>query len=72
MTNKEIAKTFQFLGKIMEWGGTVLIDRENYDKNFKLLEHRYDEKGGRDRIEVVIPQSLFPLLNQFPRVIKPR
>lgn len=50
----------------------VVIDRESYDKNFKSFEHRYDEKDGRDRFEVVVPQSLFPLLNQFPRVIKPR
>ncbi|MBD2501489.1 hypothetical protein [Anabaena azotica] len=39
---------------------------------FKPLEYRYDEKDGCDRIEVVIPQSLFPILNQFPRVLKPR
>lgn len=36
------------------------------------LEYRYDEKDGRGRIEVVIPQSLFPILNQFPRILKLR
>ncbi len=50
----------------------VLIDQESYDKNFKSLEHRYDEKDGCDRIEIVVPQSLLALLNQFPRVLKPR
>jgi len=43
-----------------------------YDRYFKPLENRYDEKDNRERIEVVIPQKLFPILNQFPRVIKPR
>lgn len=43
-----------------------------YSEYFQPLEYRYDEKDGRDRIEVVIPQSLFPILNQFPRILKPR
>jgi hypothetical protein len=50
----------------------VLIDQVSYDKYFKPLEYRYDEKDNCERIEVVIPQSLFSVLNQFPRVLKPR
>jgi hypothetical protein len=48
----------------------VEIDRASYDRYFKSLEYRYDEKNNCDRIEVVIPQSLFTILNQFPRVLK--
>ena len=48
----------------------VLIDQVSYDQYSKALEYRYDEKDNRERIEVVIPQSLFPILNQFPRVLK--
>jgi hypothetical protein len=43
-----------------------------YSEYFQPLEYRYDEKDSRDRIEVVIPQSLFSILNQFPRILKPR
>ena len=50
----------------------VVIDRVNYDQYFKPFEYRYDEKDGVERIEVVIPQSLFSILNQFPRVLKSR
>lgn len=50
----------------------VAIDQKNYDQDFKSLEHRYDEKDGVDRMEVVVPQSLFPTLNRFPRILKPR
>jgi hypothetical protein len=50
----------------------VSIDRASYEKDFKSLEYRYDEKDDGERIEVVVPQSLFPVLNQFPRVLKPR
>lgn len=50
----------------------VVIDRVSYDKYFKPLEYRYDEKDNHERIEVVIPQILFPVLNQFPRVLKSR
>lgn len=50
----------------------ILIDQATYDQYFKPLEYRYDERDGRDRIEVVVPQSLFLILNQFPRVLKPR
>jgi hypothetical protein len=50
----------------------VSIDRKSYDRDFKSLEYRYDEKDGGERMEVVVPQILFPVLNQFPRVLKPR
>jgi hypothetical protein len=50
----------------------VAIDQASYDLYFKPLEHRYDEKDDCERIEVVVPQNLFPILNQFPRVLKPR
>lgn len=50
----------------------VTIDQENYEKYFRTLEHRYDEVRDRNRIEVVVTQSLFPILNQFPRTLKPR
>jgi len=48
----------------------VLIDHVTYDRDFKSLEYRYDEKDDYERIEVVVPQSLFPTLNQCPRVLK--
>ncbi|MGA1132474.1 MAG: hypothetical protein ACO31I_09455 [Prochlorotrichaceae cyanobacterium] len=48
----------------------VEIDPGRYDQDFKPLECRYDEKDGCERIEVVVPRNLFPLLNQFPRVLK--
>lgn len=50
----------------------VLIDAASYERDFKPLEYRYDEKDDRERIEVIVPQSLFPILNQFPRVLKPQ
>ncbi|NJP09223.1 MAG: hypothetical protein HC866_06820 [Leptolyngbyaceae cyanobacterium RU_5_1] len=50
----------------------VSINRASYDQYFKPLEYRYDEKDGSERIEVIVPQSLFSILNQFPRVLKPR
>jgi hypothetical protein len=50
----------------------VAIEQASYDQYFKQLEYRYDEKDNCERIEVVVPQNLFPILNQFPRVLKPR
>ena len=50
----------------------VMIDSISYIEYFKPLEFRYDEQNGIVRIEVVVPQSLFPMLNQFPRVLKLR
>jgi hypothetical protein len=50
----------------------VSIDQTTYDRYFKQFEYRYDEKDGSERMEVVIPQRLFSILNQFPRMLKPR
>ena len=50
----------------------VLIDQASYDQYFKLFEYRYDEKDNCERIEVVVPQNFFPILNEFPRVLKPQ
>ncbi len=50
----------------------VSIDKSSYEQYFKSLEYRYDEKEGYDRIEVIVPQRLFVILNQFPRVLKPQ
>lgn len=50
----------------------VAINQTTYDQCFKSLEYRYDEKDGHDRLEVVVPQRLFPTLNRFPRILKPR
>jgi hypothetical protein len=48
----------------------ILIDQASYSQYFKPFEYRYDEKDGRERIEVVVLQHLLPLLNQFPRILK--
>ncbi|MEB3219164.1 MAG: hypothetical protein VKN72_23420 [Nostocales cyanobacterium 94392] len=48
----------------------VFIDKLTYEEYFKPLEYRYDQKKGRERIEVIIPQELFPILNKFPRILK--
>ena len=50
----------------------VVIDRDIYNHYFKPLESRYDEIGSQERVEVVVPQRLFPILNTFPRILKPR
>lgn len=47
----------------------VTIDKANYNKYFKALERPYQ---GGSQIELPIPHSLFPILNQFPRVLKPQ
>jgi len=50
----------------------VSIKQATYNQDFKSLEYRYDEKDGNERFEVVVPQRLFPILNQCPRVLKSR
>ncbi|MGC1309712.1 MAG: hypothetical protein WA885_21015 [Phormidesmis sp.] len=50
----------------------ILIDQLSYERYFKQFEYRYDEKDSRERIEVIVPQTLFPILNQFPRILKPQ
>lgn len=46
----------------------VTIARKIYDEYFKPLEKPY--QGGL-QLELPIPQSLFPVLNQFPTILKP-
>ncbi|MEO0457066.1 MAG: hypothetical protein AAF152_10885 [Cyanobacteria bacterium P01_A01_bin.114] len=48
----------------------VLMGQASYDHFFKPFEYRYDEKDGRKRMEVIVPHSLFPRLNLYPRVLK--
>jgi hypothetical protein len=48
----------------------VTIDQATYAATFKSLERRYDVKNGVARMELPVPQRLFPTLNKFPRVIK--
>jgi hypothetical protein len=68
--NRSIAEEFNQSYKegILE----VEIDQARYEQYFKQLEYRYDEKDNCERIEVVVPQTLFTILNQFPRALKPR
>jgi hypothetical protein len=47
----------------------VTIDIEIYDRTFKLLERPYQ---GGELIELPIPQDLFSILNQYPKVLKSR
>jgi hypothetical protein len=57
----------------------VYIDSFTYNEYFTPFEYRYDEKEGgdephapRERVELVIPHNMFPILNQFTRVLKPQ
>jgi hypothetical protein len=45
----------------------VTMDRQTYNQYFKMLERPYQGGSGR---ELAIPHSLFPILNQFPRILK--
>jgi hypothetical protein len=47
----------------------VTIDSAIYEQYFKPLERPYQ---GGETIELPIPHDLFPILNQYPRVLKPR
>jgi hypothetical protein len=47
----------------------VTIDAEIYEQYFKPLEKLYQ---GGEQFELPIPHNLFPILNQYPRVLKPR
>lgn len=68
--DRSIAKEFN--NSYQEGVLEVLIAPMIYDRYFRPLEYRYDEKDGRERIEVIVPQRLFSVLNQFPRVLKPQ
>lgn len=45
----------------------VIIDRQTYQQYFEPLEKPYQ---GGTRNELAIPHHLFPILNQFPRILK--
>ncbi|MBE9058620.1 hypothetical protein [Sphaerospermopsis sp. LEGE 08334] len=45
------------------------IDSEIYEQYFKPLEKPYQ---GTEQLELPVPHDLFPILNQYPRVLKPR
>lgn len=47
----------------------VTIDAITYEQYFKSLEKPYQ---GGEQVELSIPHDLFPLLNQYPRVLKSR
>ena len=47
----------------------VTIELATYERYFKPLEKRYQ---GGEQVELPIPHDLFPILNQYPRVLKPR
>lgn len=68
--DRSIAEEFNqsYQGGILE----VTMDRVAYARYFKSLEYCYDVKDDYERIEVVVPHELLPMLNQFPRVLKPQ
>ena len=43
-------------------------------EGFQPVDFPYNppSKKGRERIEVIVPQELFLILNKFPRVLKPQ
>ncbi len=47
----------------------VTMDVEDYDRYFKPIERPYQ---GRELSELPIPHDLFSILNQYPKVLKPR
>jgi hypothetical protein len=47
----------------------VTIDLETYAKYFQPLEKPYQ---GGEQLELPISHDLFPILNQYPRVLKSR
>jgi hypothetical protein len=47
----------------------VTIDSLTYEKYFQPLERPYQ---GSEQMELPIPQDLFFILNQYPRILKPR
>jgi hypothetical protein len=65
--SRELAEEYHqyYKGGILE----VTIDLATYNQYFKPLERAYQ---GSEQIELPIPQNLFYILNQCPRVLKPR
>ncbi len=47
----------------------VTIDAATYHRDFKSWERPYQ---GGEQVELPIPHDLFSILNQYPRVLKPR
>jgi hypothetical protein len=47
----------------------VTIDSGIYEQYFKPLEKPYQ---GGEQVELPVPHDLFPMLNQYPRILKPR
>lgn len=47
----------------------VTIDSASYEQYFKPLEKPYQ---GVEQVELPVPHDLFPILNQYPRILKPR
>jgi len=45
------------------------MDLETYRQYFQPLEQPYQ---GGEQLELPIPHHLFPILNQYPRVLKMR
>ena len=65
--SRELAEEYHqyYKGGILE----VTIDLTVYEQYFKPLEKPYQ---GGEQIELPIPHDLFPMLNRYPRVLKPR
>jgi hypothetical protein len=47
----------------------VTINSGIYEQYFRSLERPYQ---GGEQVELPIPHDLLPILNQFPRILKPR
>ncbi len=47
----------------------VTMESEIYEQYFKVFEKPYQ---GGELFELPIPHDLFPILNQYPRILKPR
>jgi hypothetical protein len=47
----------------------VTINSGIYEQYFRPLERPYQ---GGEQVELPIPHDLLPILNQFPRILKPR
>jgi hypothetical protein len=47
----------------------VTINSGVYEQYFRPLERPYQ---GGEQVELPIPHDLLPILNQFPRILKPR
>ena len=48
----------------------ISIEKAIHERFFKPLENRYDDGNRSNRIELVVPHSLFHMLNQCPRILE--